>query len=112
MFLSGDAEVLLHPKLIPFRIRAMIDVRVLIIRSFDGYRVRILASGSPMRSWLKVYPSKVSCLTELEGAKLAATDDCIVISTQKEPCWVIHTKTDSDLLTMLGFVEQRQLRIN
>jgi hypothetical protein len=64
-----------------------------------------------MRSWLKVYPSKVSCLTELESAKLAATGDSFVISTQKEPCWVIHTITDSDLLTMLGFVEQRQLRI-
>jgi hypothetical protein len=25
---------------------------------------------------------------------------------------VIHTKTDSDLLTTLGFVEQRQLRTN
>jgi hypothetical protein len=94
----------------------MIDVRVLIIRSFDGYRVRVLAPAPPTRSWLKVYPSKVLCLTELESAKLAATGESNELLNSdfdtKGTMLVIHTKTDSDLLTTLGFVEQRQLRTN
>jgi hypothetical protein len=94
----------------------MIDVRVLIIRSFYGYGVRILAPAPPTRSWLKVYPSKVSCLTELENAKLAATGESNELLHSdfdtRGAMLVIHTKTDSDLLTKLGFVEQRQLRTN
>jgi hypothetical protein len=94
----------------------MIDVRVLIIRSIDGYRVRVLAPGPPARSWLKVYVSKLSCMSELEWARLAATGESNELLQSdfdvRGTMLVIHTKADSDMLTMLGFVEQRQLRTN
>jgi hypothetical protein len=55
-------------------------------------------------------------LTELESAKLAATGESNELLQSdfdvRGTMLVIHTKADSNMLTMLGFVEQRQLRIN
>lgn len=40
------------------------DVRVLIVLSDDGYRVWALTPASPVRSWLKVYRSKLGLTVE------------------------------------------------
>lgn len=94
----------------------MIDVRVLIIQPFDGYRVRILAPGPPKRSWLKVYGSKLSCVSELECAKLAATGESNEVLQSdfdiSGTMLIIHTKADFDMLRVLGFIEIKQAHIN
>jgi hypothetical protein len=93
----------------------MIDVRVLIIPSIGGYRVRVLAPGPPARSWLKVYVSKLSCMSELECARLAAGESNELLQSDfdvRGTMLVIHTKADSNMLSTLGFVEQNHDHIN
>ena len=69
------------------------DVTLLIVRADDGYRVRVIVPGPPMRSWLKVYESKSLCLAELRYLGFLMPEDALEATANdfdtQARCWSI-----------------------
>jgi hypothetical protein len=89
------------------------DVRVVVSPANNGYRVRIIGVESPVRSWLKVYPTKETCLSELRAARLitqADHDEVIAdASSLNEAMLVFTNKANDRVLCALGYTEQKRV---
>lgn len=92
------------------------NVRVLIVLADEGYRVRILAPGPPVRSWLKVYASKLLCMTELRCVKLltpAESEEALEDDFDSTGgMLVFQANVDIEILRAAGFVEQKKSFVN
>jgi len=84
------------------------QVTLLIILSDAGYRARMIDAGPPARSWLRVYASKIQCMSELSHFHLITSEDAADAVLKdfdvRGAILVIQTNTDDATLTAAGFV--------
>ena len=94
------------------------DVRVIIVSHPDAtYQVCVLAPEQlPVRSWMRMYDSKLLCMTELRSIDLLTpieADDALATDFEgRDAVLVARTHTDPDTLSAAGFIEREKDFIN
>ena len=82
-------------------------VTLLIVLVDEGYRVRVIETGPPTRTWLRVYASKQLCMSELHHFNLMSTDEAanalLGEFEKNQDMLAMQVKTDQDTLEAAGF---------
>ena len=88
--------------------------RLIILRDYKTYKVRVVAPGPPRRIWLSVYQSKSLCVSELRELGLITSVDAeeIIIDEfdLRDEFFVLEVDTEAEFLQAQGFAEQVQQR--